>query len=157
MGKHYAKLTGQRLRKIYKFGRDRLFLPSKVAKMIYEEKEFIEEFVVYEGEVDNPRMSQGEVIYVGSLDKSFEIVSVVKNSDGGYIYYTTHKEIIEDEKTEESYKSAKEQELTSLREKNVALERNIENLYDQLRNVEKLNEQLKDIENRSLWARVFNK
>lgn len=60
---------------------------------------------------DNPLKTNDEV-YLDSINKVVNITKVIRDSSGGYIYYTDHEiKVIEDEETKKSLEKARGEEL----------------------------------------------
>lgn len=139
MVKHKAIVKGLVFRKKYWFW---LSLYGD-AGSIREDREFVREETLWEGEIDTPLLEQGECLHIKDLDVAVHIERRDRSTCGAYIYKTDHIiELLEDEKTLQSKEEAEIKEGRYLAQKIAEAEEE-----------DKEKEEL--AEKKSWWKRLF--
>jgi hypothetical protein len=103
MNKHKAVVMGRVLLKRYYYCNDGWF---GSLKSVNPRGKFKENKVIWSGELDNPPIKEDEKLYISELKTTVLINSREKSTEGGYIYWSDHVEMIEDDETERTKKLA---------------------------------------------------
>lgn len=101
---------------------------------------FVEEVVLFEGELDSPLLRCGDKLYINERNLTIIVNEVIRSTDTGYIYKTHAVDIIiENEETEKSRIAAEEEK----------------SKFIQMKNAEKDNQPEEEM--KGLWKRLFSK
>src|SRR6185437_14014110 len=105
MNRHNVIIKRAVERRVYKFSE------TYWGWSVTRDQEFIENEFLWTGELDSPILQAGEKLYINEIEELVAIKEVIRTTTGDYLYVCPER-VIEDEKTESTFKQAKEEEET---------------------------------------------
>lgn len=113
MSQHEAVFMAEVFSKAYAFkaksscGYFSYFNPNTEYVIKEVEGEFIEDRLIWDGEIAKPHLKVGDTIHLHEYGESVEILAVTRSTDDSVIYQTNYKfDLVENENTKLSYLEA---------------------------------------------------